>query len=108
MKFHPQKYKALSVLDIRCIPLFARKASVRRRRKIFCDKWYTTYINSVLDILPFNTFFYKLSENDIDFKIVYKIPYRRARAWPSARTKSIAITKLFKLLFNNFALDKHA
>ena len=32
-------------LDIRCIPLFAREARVRRRRKIFCDKWYTTYIN---------------------------------------------------------------
>ena len=26
----------------------------------------------------------------------------------NARTKSIAVTKLFKLLFNNFALDKHA
>ena len=26
----------------------------------------------------------------------------------SARTKSIAVTKLLKLLFNNFALDKHA
>ena len=35
----------ISNIDIRCIPLFAREARVRRRRKIFCDKWYTTYIN---------------------------------------------------------------
>ena len=26
----------------------------------------------------------------------------------AARTKSIAVTKRFKLLFNNFAVDKHA
>ena len=32
----------------------------------------------------------------------------KGRPHEGARTKSIAVTKLLKLLFNNFALDKHA
>ena len=41
--YNRSKFQYESILDIRCIPLFAR---VLRRRQIFFDKWYTTYINN--------------------------------------------------------------
>ena len=76
-------------LDIRCIPLFAREARVRRRRKIFCDKWYATYINTSPD-KHLSQIIYSESRMqeaissfdpagpDILQPLVYKIPYRRA------------------------------
>ena len=90
-------------IDIRCIPLFAC-----RRRKIFCDKWYTfcdkwytdtTYIkdssircfyqyHELTTSLPPSTISPTISLRSLGWTtffptslaLVYKIPYRRARA----------------------------
>ena len=71
-----QKFGHWFKFDIRCIPLFAREARVRRR--------YTTKVYNVYQVQVCKLFVYKIPYRRTPrlaygcIGLVYKIPYRRA------------------------------